>query len=73
VLLAVPGVLSVAQVGNALRVLSAPEAGSIDSLRDGLRQAGVEAEVEAAAPNLEDVFVAATQREGDVDRRAERA
>jgi ABC-2 type transport system ATP-binding protein len=72
-LLAVPGVLSVAQVGNALRVLSAPDAGSIDSLRDSLRQAGVEAEVEAAAPNLEDVFVAATRQQDDVDRSVERA
>lgn len=78
-LLAAPGVLSVAQVGNALRVLSEPGAGNVVGLRDELRRAGVDAQVEAAAPNLEDVFVAATQHGGDApgggreDRGAERA
>jgi ABC-2 type transport system ATP-binding protein len=66
-LLKVPGVLSVAQVGNALRVLSEPGAGNVEGLRDELRRAGVDASVEAAAPNLEDVFVAATQHDGDGD------
>jgi ABC-2 type transport system ATP-binding protein len=61
-LLSVPGVLSVAQVGNALRVLSEPATAGVDRLREALRGAGVEAEVESVAPNLEDVFVAATQR-----------
>ena len=64
-LLGVPGVLSVAQVGNSLRVLGEAGADIVDSVRVGLRDAGVEAQVEAAPPNLEDVFVAATQREGD--------
>ena len=64
-LLGISGVLSVAQVGNALRVLSEPATDIVDRVRDGLHRAGVDAVVEAAAPNLEDVFVAATQR-GDV-------
>jgi ABC-2 type transport system ATP-binding protein len=64
VLLRVPGVLSVAQVGNALRVLAEPSSEIVGDLRDVLRRAGVEAEVDAAAPNLEDVFVAATHRDG---------
>ena len=64
-LLGVPGVLSVAQVGNSLRVLGQAGADIVDSVRVGLRDAGVEAQVEAAPPDLEDVFVAATQREGD--------
>jgi len=68
-LLGVPGVLSVAQVGNSLRVLGEAGADIVDSVRVGLRDAGVEAQVEAAPPNLEDVFVAATQRDGeDVDK-----
>jgi len=71
-LLKVPGVLSVAQVGNALRVLSVPGAGNVDGLRDELRRAGVDARVEAAAPNLEDVFVAATQHDGDGDGDGDR-
>lgn len=64
-LLAVPGVLSVAQVGNALRVLSEPTTGGVDALREGLLRAGVHADVEATTPNLEDVFVSATQRDRD--------
>ena len=64
-LLGLPGVLSVAQVGNALRVLSEAGADILDGVRDGLRRAGVEGDVEAASPNLEDVFVAATHRDGE--------
>jgi len=64
-LLGIPGVLSVAQVGNALRVLSEPGGDIADRVREGLGRAGVDAEVEAAAPNLEDVFVAATRRAGE--------
>ena len=65
-LLTVPGVLSVAQVGNALRVLTeAGDAGS-ESIRPRVQatldSAGLQATVETSTPSLEDVFVAATRR-----------
>jgi ABC-2 type transport system ATP-binding protein len=59
-----PGVLSVAQVGNALRIL-ADDSGDIATVvRDALTDAGMPAQVEAATPNLEDVFVAVTRHRG---------
>ncbi len=60
-----PGVISVAQIGNSLRVLSAPGRDSVDAVRAALEQAGLEAEVEAVGANLEDVFVAATHGRAD--------
>jgi len=62
-LVAVPGVLSVAQVGNALRVLCDDAATAIERVRASLRKAGLDAQVEAGTPNLEDVFVASTGRD----------
>ena len=80
VLLAQPDVASVAQIGNELRVLiaagaeEAPEAvdgaDAAARLRQALAAAGIEAEVAAIVPNLEDVFVAATR---DGARSQERA
>jgi ABC-2 type transport system ATP-binding protein len=64
VLSAVPGVLSVAQIGNALRVLCEDGATGIERVRDSLRQAGLQGVVEPGVPNLEDVFVAATGQRG---------
>jgi ABC-2 type transport system ATP-binding protein len=70
----VDGVLSVAQVGNALRVLMRT-AGNRDadlaaSMRDALG-ANANARVEAVEPNLEDVFVAVTRKDrADGDARA---
>lgn len=56
------GVVSVAQIGNELRVLIA-EGDSVPShLNQVLQAAGLEAKLKAATPNLEDVFVAATHR-----------
>jgi ABC-2 type transport system ATP-binding protein len=60
-LLAVAGVLSVAQVGNALRVLTVGDGDAAEGLRHALERAGLPAEVDAVPPNLEDVFVAATR------------
>lgn len=57
-----PDVLSVAQIGNELRVLMHEGKASIDTLRHGLDAAGVQAEVESVPPNLEDVFVVATRK-----------
>lgn len=69
VLVTVPGVLSVAQIGNTLRVLTAENGDAAHRVVAVLEQAGLGAEVEASAPNLEDVFVAAT-RSGGREREA---
>lgn len=54
-----PGVLSVAQIGNELRVLTVA-GGDAAQLQAWLRQAGIDGEVMDIEPNLEDVFVSAT-------------
>ena len=56
----VPGVTSVAQVGNTLRVLL-EDGEAVDRARLALRGASLDARVELATPSLEDVFVAATR------------
>lgn len=61
VLSALPGVLSVAQIGNSLRVLSAPGHDGADAVAAALRGASLQAEVLPVEANLEDVFVAATR------------
>jgi len=58
-------VLSVAQIGNELRVLVREGNASIDALRHRLDEAGAQAEVESVPPNLEDVFVVATRKHAD--------
>ena len=59
---ALPEVLSVAQIGERLRVLLYRETAAPDSVvRDALQQAGVVADVGIVKPSLEDVFVTATQ------------
>lgn len=68
VLHAAPGVLSVAQVGNELRVLCAANGDASSRLQAALQAQGIEAEVSAIEPNLEDVFVSATQ--GRAEARA---
>ena len=59
---ATPGVLSVAQIGNELRVLTVA-GGDAAQLQAELRKAGIDAEVSAIEPNLEDVFVSATHHD----------
>ncbi|KAF0810791.1 ABC transporter [Alcanivorax sp. S71-1-4] len=61
VLVNFPGVLSVAQIGNSLRVLAQAKEDLSATLSGALQQAGLEASVHQAEPNLEDVFVAATR------------
>lgn len=56
-----PGVLSVAQIGNSLRVLVAADGDAKSRIADALHGAGLQAEVAPAEPNLEDVFVSATR------------
>ncbi len=75
VLVDVPGVLGVAQVGTTLRVLTTRDevddgAQAARRMDQALGKAGQQGEVVAATPNLEDVFVAATR---DGDRRGARA
>ncbi len=69
----VPDVLSVAQVGNSLRVLAASSGNVGERIDAALRAAGLQAEVVASPPNLEDVFVAATSGRNAVPSRSERA
>jgi ABC-2 type transport system ATP-binding protein len=57
-----PGVIALAQVGASLRVLAADGDTLERDLAEQLRAAGIEAEISPGLPNLEDVFVAATQR-----------
>ncbi|NUS38690.1 MAG: ABC transporter ATP-binding protein [Lysobacter sp.] len=64
-----PGVLSVAQIGNTLRVLTAGP-GAQARVRDALARGGVKAEVAGVAPNLEDVFVSATRGRNERERAA---
>nr|WP_238345919.1 ABC transporter ATP-binding protein [Luteimonas saliphila] len=61
VLARLPGVLSVAQIGNSLRVLSAPGEDSADAVSGALHEAALDADVLPVEANLEDVFVAATR------------
>jgi ABC-2 type transport system ATP-binding protein len=56
-----PGVLSVAQIGNSLRVLTVSEGDAGERVRAALERTGLQAEVQASQPNLEDVFVSATR------------
>jgi ABC-2 type transport system ATP-binding protein len=57
-----PGVIALAQVGASLRVLAANDDEIEPRIGERLRAAGVEAQVQPGLPNLEDVFVAATQK-----------
>ena len=58
----------IAQIGNELRVLAEAATTAGDGLGprllDALQAQGLDAEVVAIAPNLEDVFVAATHARG---------
>jgi ABC-2 type transport system ATP-binding protein len=59
-LAALPGVLSAAQIGNTLRVLATVPDDAWPRRMDAAL-AGLRARIAPAAPNLEDVFVAATK------------
>jgi ABC-2 type transport system ATP-binding protein len=56
-----PHVLGVAQIGASLRVLTDRPGDGADHLKSTLREKHIEATVEPAEPNLEDVFVAVTR------------
>lgn len=57
----VAGVLSVAQIGNSLRVLLDAGSEGEAAVQQALHAAGLAADVTASTPNLEDVFVSATR------------
>ena len=57
-----PGVVALAQIGAELRVLAQRDALDGEAIGARLAAAGVAARIERGSPNLEDVFVAATQR-----------
>lgn len=57
----VAGVLSVAQIGNSLRVLLDAGSDGEADVQQALQSASLTAEVAASTPNLEDVFVSATR------------
>ena len=58
------GVIALAQIGTSLRVLAERGDGIERRLAERLEAKGVQGRIEPAAPNLEDVFVAATRRQG---------
>lgn len=64
------GVVSVAQIGNSLRVLTDGRADARDEVSGALASAGQQGDVALIHASLEDVFVAATHR---ADAAAERA
>src|SRR5690606_12574042 len=64
----VPDVLSVAQIGNSLRVLADRNGDAAARIRTALQKAGLQAEVSPSQPNLEDVFVSATGGKSDDER-----
>jgi len=61
VLQPLPGVAALAQIGASLRVLTEDRGGQRERIAAALREAGIDAKVEAVRPNLEDVFVSATR------------
>jgi ABC-2 type transport system ATP-binding protein len=61
-LVKLPGISAMAQIGASLRVLGEANFDLQARLSATLKAAGIDARVEAARPNLEDVFVAATRQ-----------
>ncbi|MNZ59530.1 putative ABC transporter ATP-binding protein YbhF [compost metagenome] len=55
-----PEVVAMAQIGASLRVLS-DDPNAVEDIARRLHQQGIEARVESADPNLEDVFVSVTR------------
>ena len=62
------GVIALAQIGTALRVLAAAAPDLERRIGERLRSEGVEAKVAPIAPNLEDVFVAATLKQKEKEK-----
>jgi ABC-2 type transport system ATP-binding protein len=58
----VPGVVALAQIGTSLRMLAENDESLRQRVAERLRSADVEGSLHPVAPNLEDVFVAATRK-----------
>jgi len=58
----VPSVIATAQIGAHLRVLARNGDDAAEAISRKLHDSGIDADVKPAAPNLEDVFVAATSQ-----------
>jgi ABC-2 type transport system ATP-binding protein len=67
------GVIALAQIGTALRVLAADDEELERRIGERLHSEGVEAKVAPIAPNLEDVFVAATLKQKGKDTKEKAA
>jgi ABC-2 type transport system ATP-binding protein len=67
-LVGLAGVLSVAQVGNNLRVLIEQDGDAASRVHETLQKAGLQAEVAPVPPNLEDVFADVTRDREDTPR-----
>ena len=59
-LVGLPGIIAMAQIGTSLRVLAKAGADFERQVAQRLQGAGLVAQVHPIAPNLEDVFVVAT-------------
>lgn len=70
VIVGLDGVQSVAQIGNALRVLVADGTGADTRIHAALADTDDTARIETVDPDLEDVFVAATMPGADAGKRA---
>jgi ABC-2 type transport system ATP-binding protein len=70
ILLDVPGVISAAQVGNSLRLLVSETDDCKSRIERALGESNLSAKVDTSQPNLEDVFVAVTQREKSAGQAA---
>jgi ABC-2 type transport system ATP-binding protein len=65
-----PGVIALAQIGTSLRVLAADDVDLQSRVEARLASAGVGGTVAPTAPNLEDVFVAATNKPKEPGEKA---
>jgi ABC-2 type transport system ATP-binding protein len=65
-----PGVIALAQIGKSLRVLARDDAEIGTRVAARLQSAGLTAAVDVTAPNLEDVFVAATAKPSERTRES---
>ncbi|HEY3518086.1 MAG TPA: ABC transporter ATP-binding protein [Gammaproteobacteria bacterium] len=65
-----PGVVAVAQIGTSLRVLGSANGDLKERIEASLRAANIEGTVQPTAPNLEDVFVAATVKRQEPARES---
>ncbi|WOX04668.1 ABC transporter ATP-binding protein [Microbulbifer pacificus] len=69
VLLKIPGVISAAQIGNSLRLLTDSTQASAETMRDALHKADISARIGPVEPSLEDVFVAVTHHASSAGRK----